>query len=235
MTVRLGGTKVLVLAGHGTVFDSTGAVLRAADALGELAMPLAELWQAKRLEYAWVSTLIGRRAEFWEMTGLALDHAMASLGLGRNPLLRARLMQGQLQAPPFPDVGPALAALRADRTRPIGLLSNGSVMMVTAAAKAGELYSLFDALLSAEATGLFKPAPEVYALAPARFGVAPGEVAYVSAQPWDVAGAAAAGLAAIWLNRDGAGRGEFPWAPPAAVITDLAHLPAALAGAAGAA
>ncbi|MFQ3591631.1 MAG: haloacid dehalogenase, partial [Gemmataceae bacterium] len=87
----------------------------------------------------------------------------------------------------------------------------------------------------AEPTGLFKPAPEVYALVPARFGVAAGEVAYVSANPWDVAGAAAAGLAAVWLNRDGAGRVEFPWAPPAAVITALAHLPAVLAGAAGAA
>jgi 2-haloacid dehalogenase len=224
----------VVFSGYGTVFDGAGAVMRAQDALGEKAAPLAALWQAKRFEYAWLSTITGRRIEMWEITGEALDHALAALGFGRNALLRARLMQGQLQAPPFPDIRPVLEALRRERTRQIGLLSNASVTMLTAAVKAGELYPLFDALISAEPTGLFKPAPEVYALAPARFGLAPGEIAYVSAHPWDVAGAAAAGLAAIWLNRDGA-RAEFTWAPPAETIAAPDTLPALLAGPAEAA
>ncbi|TQF77659.1 haloacid dehalogenase type II [Elioraea sp. Yellowstone] len=234
MTARLGATRAVVFSGYGTVFDGAGAVMRAQDALGEKAAPLAALWQAKRFEYAWLSTITGRRIEMWEITGEALDHALAALGFGRNALLRARLMQGQLQAPPFPDIRPVLEALRRERTRQIGLLSNASVTMLTAAVKAGELYPLFDALISAEPTGLFKPAPEVYALAPARFGLAPGEIAYVSAHPWDVAGAAAAGLAAIWLNRDGA-RAEFAWAPPAETIAAPDALPALLAGPAEAA
>ncbi|GIX11155.1 haloacid dehalogenase type II [Elioraea sp.] len=234
MTARLGATRAVVFSGYGTVFDGAGAVMRAQDALGEKAAPLAALWQAKRFEYAWLSTITGRRIEMWEITGEALDHALAALGFGRNALLRARLMQGQLQAPPFPDIRPVLEALRRERTRQIGLLSNASVTMLTAAVKAGELYPLFDALISAEPTGLFKPAPEVYALAPARFGLAPGEIAYVSAHPWDVAGAAAAGLAAIWLNRDGA-RAEFTWAPPAETIAAPDALPALLAGPAEAA
>lgn len=229
MTARPGALRAVVFSGYGTVFDSGGAVLRAEDALGEKAAPLAALWQAKQFEYAWLSTITGRRIEMWEVTGEALDHALAVLGLGRNALLRARLMQGQLQAPPFPDIRPVLETLKRDRARQVGLLSNASVTMLTAAAKAGELYPLFDALISAESTSLFKPAPEVYALAAQRFGLAAGEIAYVSAHPWDVAGAAAAGLAAIWLNRDGA-RTEFAWAPPSASIASPAELPALLAG-----
>lgn len=234
MTARLGATRAVVFSGYGTVFDSAGAVMRAEDALGDKAAPLAALWQAKRFEYAWLSTITGRHIEMWEVTGEALDHALAALGLGRNALLRARLMQGQLQAPPFPDIRPVLETLKRERGRQVGLLSNASVTMLTAAVKAGELYPLFDALISVEPTGLFKPAPEVYALAPARFGVAPGEIAYVSAHPWDVAGAAAAGLAAIWLNREGA-RPEFAWAPPVETIATPDALPALLAGAAEAA
>jgi 2-haloacid dehalogenase len=234
MSGRLDAIRAVVFSGYGTVFDSIGAVLRAEDALGDTAGPLARLWQAKRFEYAWLSAITGRRIDLWEVTGEALDHALAVLGLGRNALLRARLMQGQLQAPPFPDIRPVLEALKRTRGRQVGLLSNASVTMLTAAVKAGELYPLFDALISAEPTGLFKPAPEVYALAPARFGVAPGEIAYVSAHPWDVAGATASGLAAIWLNRDGA-RGEFSWAPPAETIAAPEGLPALLAGAAAAA
>lgn len=234
MTARLGATRAVVFSGYGTVFDSAGAVMRAEDALGEKAAPLAALWQAKRFEYAWLSTITGRHIEMWEVTGEALDHALAALGLAKNALLRARLMQGQLQAPPFPDIRPVLETLKRDRGRQVGLLSNASVTMLTAAVKAGELYPLLDALISAEPTGLFKPAPEVYALAPARFGVAPGEIAYVSAHPWDVAGAAAAGLAAVWLNRGGA-RPEFAWAPPVETIAAPGELPALLAGSAEAA
>ena len=228
MTGIVAGAKAIVLSGHGTVFDGAGAVRFAADALGEATGPLAALWEAKRFEYTWMSQLTGRRTDLWELTGEALDHAMSALGLPANPLLRARLMQGMLQAPPFPDVRPALTALREARGRPLALLSNASVSMLVAAAKAGDLYALFDALLSAEPTGSFKPAPQVYALAPARFGLAPADVLYVSAQPWDVAGAASAGLTAVWLDRARRGRGEFAWAPPAAVITSLAELPALL-------
>lgn len=234
MSERLAAARAVVFSGYGTVFDSIGAVLRAEDALGDKAGALARLWQTKRFEYAWLSTITGRRIDLWEVTGEALDHALAAMGFGRNALLRARLMQGQLQAPPFADIRPVLQALKRTRGRQVGLLSNASVTMLTAAVKAGELYPLFDALISAEPTGLFKPAPEVYALAPARFGVAPAEIAYVSAHPWDVAGAAAAGLSAIWLNRDGA-RSEFTWAPPVETITAPEALPSLLAGTADAA
>jgi len=229
MSGQLSGAKAIVLSGHGTVFDSAGVVRFAADALGDAVGPLAALWEAKRFEYAWMSQLTGRRTDLWQLTGEALDHALTALRLPANPLLRARLMQGMLQAPPFADVRPALVALREARCGPIALLSNASVSMLTAAAKAGDLYPLFDALLSAEPTGSFKPAPPVYALAASRFGVAPAEILYVSAHAWDVAGAASAGLTAVWLDRSRHGRGEFAWAPPAAVIASLADLPALVA------
>lgn len=227
MSQALGPVRAVVLAGHGTVFDSTAAVLAAADALDGRGEALAALWQAKRFEYAWIATATGRRTELWEITGEALDHAMGALGLGHDRLLRARLMQGLLQAAPFADAKPALTALAGNRARPVALLTNASAMMATATAKAGELFGLFDALLSAEPTGVFKPSPAVYQLAPARFGVAPAEIAYVSAHAWDVAGAALAGMRAIWLNRTKA-MAEFAWAPPAAEIASLLALPALL-------
>jgi 2-haloacid dehalogenase len=227
MSPELASVRAVVLSGHGTVFDGTAAVRAAADALNGKAEQLAALWAAKRFEYAWIATLTGRKTELWQITGEALDHALAALGFGQNRLLRARLMQGLLQAPPFPDAKPALAALAGNRARPLALLTNASAMMATATAKAGEVFSLFDALLSAEPTGLFKPNQAVYQLASARFGIAPAEIAYVSAHPWDIAGATVAGMRTIWLNRTGA-VAEFAWAPPSTVITSLAALPGLL-------
>jgi 2-haloacid dehalogenase len=51
---------------------------------------------------------------------------------------------------------------------------------------------------------VFKPSPRVYALAPARLRLAAGELGFVSSNAWDVAGAASAGLRALWIQRSAA-------------------------------
>jgi 2-haloacid dehalogenase len=47
----------------------------------------------------------------------------------------------------------------------------------------------------------YKPAPEVYGLAPRAFGVHADEVTLVSGNSWDIAGARLAGLRTIWVSR----------------------------------
>lgn len=213
--------RVVAFAGYGTLFDLDGAVGFAADRLGTAAAPLAALWRAKGFEYASLSALVGRAADAWSITGEALDHALAALGIA-DPQLRARLMQAALQAPLYPDAAPSLAALEAAR-RKRALLTNASPTMATALAKAGGIYTGFDAILSTEALAVRKPQPAAYAPLAERFGIAPAQVLFVSAQAWDVAGAAQAGLCGVWLNRSGAPP-EYAWARPRATIATLADL-----------
>lgn len=217
--------RVVALAGNATLFDIAGATAFAADQLGGRAAAVASLWQAKIIEYAALSAQIGRAADAWSITGEALDHALAALSVA-DPLLRARLMQAALQAPVFPDVAAALAGIAASR-RKLALLTNASRSMATALAKAGGIYAAFDALLSADEAGVRKPAAAAYALLTERFATAPASVLFVSANAWDVAGAARAGLAAVWLNRAGAPP-EYAWALPRATIGSLAELPGLL-------
>jgi 2-haloacid dehalogenase len=217
--------RVVVFAGNGTLFDMAGAVRVAADRLADRAPALAALWQAKIFEYATLSAQIGREADAWSITGEALDHALATLRLA-DPLLRARLMQAALQAPLFADAGPAIAALATQR-RKLALLTNASPTMATALCKAGAIYGALDALLSADAAGARKPLPAAYALITERFTVPASSVLFVSANAWDVAGAARAGLATAWLNRSGAPP-EYFWAQPQATIAGLDELPALL-------
>jgi 2-haloacid dehalogenase len=80
-----------------------------------------------------------------------------------------------------------------------------------------------EAILSVEAAGIFKPAPQVYALATAHLGCAPRDVLFVSSNGWDIAGAASFGLRCAWLNRAGA-PAERLGAAPAIVVPDLAAL-----------
>jgi len=48
---------------------------------------------------------------------------------------------------------------------------------------------------------IFKPSPRVYELGPRAFGMAAGEMLFVSSNAWDVAGAKAFGYRTCWCNR----------------------------------
>ncbi len=57
--------------------------------------------------------------------------------------------------------------------------------------------------MSADEVRWLKPAPEPYAMAVRRLGVAPGDVRMVAAHGWDLAGARAAGLRTAFVARAG--------------------------------
>ena len=73
--------------------------------------------------------------------------------------------------------------------------------MLAAAVTSAKLGALLDYILSVDTVRIYKPSPEVYKLAPNAFGVEPGQIAFVSANSWDCAGAAAFGFRVIHVNR----------------------------------
>src|SRR5262249_56332719 len=96
-----------------------------------------------------------------------------------------------------------------------GMWAKGSLGMVSAAVTAAKLGPLLDYILSADSVRIYKPSPEVYKLAPNAFGVEPHEIAFVSANGWDCAGAAAFGFHVVHINRlrqaDERLRADVPW------------------------
>jgi len=221
------GIRVWVFDAYGTLLDVGDLTAAARPRLGERATALGDLIRRKQLEYSWLRTLMGRHADFRQVTADALDYALEAFGCSDDPALRAALLDRWRAPRPYPD---ALALL--DRLRAAGMataiLSNGPPAMLGEAVAAAGLGDRLDAVLSVEAVGRYKPHPEVYALASARFGVTPGAIGFVSGNGWDVAGAAAFGFRVAWVNRAGAPRERLP-AGPAAVIASLAEV-ATLAG-----
>ncbi len=184
---------------YGTLFDLQAGVIRLRGVLGPATDRLAELWRSKQLEYTWVRALMGRPARFWDLTEAALDFAAARCG-GLDPDIRRKLLDGYRDIDAFPDARPALARLRSEGSR-TAILSNGDADMLERAAGAAGLAPHLDAILSVEPLRTFKTDPRTYALVGERFGVPPGAVTFVSSNRWDVAGAAAYGFNAVWLNR----------------------------------
>ncbi len=214
--------SLYVFDAYGTLLDVHSAVMRHAVAIGEGAARLSEIWRLKQLEYSWVRSLMGRYRDFQALTEAALDHAIARHG-GLAGGLRAKLLDAYAELDAYPDVRPALVALRQGGAR-TAILSNGSPAMLERAVRAAALSECLDASLSVDSVRVFKTDPRVYGLVGARFGASPRDVVFVSSNRWDVAGATAYGFEAYWINRTSA-PDEYEDLPPMGVLGSLSDLP----------
>jgi 2-haloacid dehalogenase len=215
----------LVFDAYGTLFD----VHSIEDTAGRLypghGRELSKLWRRKQLEYTWLQSLMQsqhqRREDFAAVTAHALDYAVEMLGLAQSPAIRHRLLDAYLDLSPFADAEPALAAMAP---LPRLILSNGTRAMLEPLVAATGLARHLDTILSVDAAGVYKPSPRVYQLAVDQLALLPIRVGFVSANGWDVAGAKAFGLTAIWVNRANAPV-ERHGPEPDAIVSSLAALP----------
>jgi 2-haloacid dehalogenase len=219
-----GDIQAAVFDAYGTLFDVASAAAALAPELGAKAPALTQLWRQKQLEYSWLRTLMGAHADFWRVTADALDYAIEKLGLPIG--YRPRLLELYFRLAPYPDAR-ALIELCRSRGLKTAILSNGTPEMLNAAVAGADFTGLFDAVLSIEALGLFKPRPEVYRLAVERLEVPADRILFVSANGWDVAGAAHFGFHAVWINRARDPVDRLP-ALPLAIVGSLAELPLAV-------
>ena len=207
---------------YGTLFDFSSPMQARRDKIGPKADRLNLLWRQKQLEYSWLRSLMGAYVDFWQITGEALDYAMAACNI-TNPALRAELMELYLSVHPFPESVATLQRLR-DKKCNTAILSNGSPTMLTAAVNRAAIAPLLDAVISVEACKIFKPHPSTYQLAVDRLEVEPAQILFLSANAWDVAGAANFGFTVAWCNRTGNPPESLP-GKPVAEIKSLAEVP----------
>ncbi|MDR3438304.1 haloacid dehalogenase type II [Telmatospirillum sp.] len=222
MPAPMSGISVCVFDAYGTLFDLKAVVETGRRVLGDRADELSGLWRRKQLEYSWLRSLMGRHSDFWHVTGESLDYALKAMSID-DPSLRSRLMEAYLSPATYPEVKATIEKLKTTGHR-LAILSNGSPTMLTSATKAAGLAEHFDAVLSVETVGIYKPHPTVYRLVTDHFDCQAANVAFLSSNGWDAAGASAFGFQVVWVNRDGLPRDILP-AVPHAEVTSLASLP----------
>jgi 2-haloacid dehalogenase len=221
----LTGIRACVFDAYGTLFDYASAAAGVRDELGSDFAPLISLWRDKQLQYTWLRTCQRRHADFWQVTGDALDFTLESLGRA-DPSLRDRLMNLYLKLDTFAEVPSVLRILR-DAGFKMAILSNGSPSMLAAIVESSGTSDYFDAVLSVEEVGAFKPHPDVYRLAEQHLGFASDQLLFVSSNAWDAYAASAFGLRVVWCNRYGQREERLPGAPDR-IVRSLAELPGLL-------
>ena len=222
MTQDAIAVRACVFDAYGTLFDFASAAAGCADVLGDKAAAVTALWRDKQLQYTWLRGLQGRHADFWQVTGDALDFTLETLGIG-DANVRDRLMSLYRTLDCFPEVSQVLRRLKKAGFV-TAILSNGSPSMLADAVAGARLGSLLDHVLSVEEVGVFKPHPSVYRLAVDRLGVPASAISFQSSNAWDAHAASAFGMRVVWCNRYGQRRERLPGAPDREIRT-LADLP----------
>ena len=212
---------------YGTLLDLTSAIAPHERRLGDAGPRLLALWRARQLEYTWLRTAMGRHADFDTVAREALTYALEALGIS-SPGLDEALLEAFTNLGAQPGAVALLERLRARGLR-TAVLSNGTPATLASALSHSGLAPLMDAVMSVEAVGKFKPAPEVYAYGARTLGVVPERLLFVSQHEWDIAGAASAGYRTVLVRRNPGPAERLP-AGPEHVVGSLAEI-AELAGA----
>ena len=222
LMTKLEGVRACVFDAYGTLFDVHGPMRKLAAEIGDKADDISKLWRQKQLEYTWLRSLMGVHADFWHVTGEALDYALESSGVS-EPGLKDEIMALYLKLEAYPEVKDALQAVKARGLR-TAILSNGSPSMLDSAVRAAGLDKLLDMVLSVEDVGIYKPSRRVYrhAMQKLQLHDAPA-ICFVSSNPWDAQAAAQFGFQAVRVDRFGLKDDRIP-GKPSRLIKELSGL-----------
>jgi len=101
----------------------------------------------------------------------------------------------------FKEVPETLKILK-EKNFKLAILSNGTPSLLDELVKSNNLDKLFDDIFSIEEVGIYKPDSSVYDLPIKKYKIKNNEVAFLSANTWDVSGGGNYGYQCIWVNRN---------------------------------
>ncbi len=191
--------KVIIFDAYGTLFDVNSAAEKCKNKIGEKWENFANYWRTTQLEYTWLRSLMNRHKDFWSITEDSLDKSIDAFQIDKS--MRNELLNLYKILSPYPEVKETLEILKEKKYK-LAILSNGTPTLLTELVKSNNLENLFDDIFSIEEVGIFKPSSKVYDIPIKKYKVSKEEIAFLSANTWDVSGGGNYGYNSIWVNRN---------------------------------
>ena len=191
--------KAIIFDAYGTLFDVNSAAKKCKDKIGDKWESFANFWRTTQLEYTWLRSLMKRHKDFWQITEDSLDKSMMAFNI--DPKLKGELLNLYKVLSPFQEVPETLKTLKEKKFK-LAILSNGTPSLLNELVKSNNLDNLFDDLFSIEQVGIYKPSSKVYDIPIKKYQIEKNEIAFLSANTWDVSGGGNYGYQSIWVNRN---------------------------------
>ena len=190
--------KAIIFDAYGTLFDVNSAAEKCKDKIGSKWESFSNYWRTTQLEYTWLRSLMKRHKDFWKITEDSLDKSMKVFNI--NPNMKSELLDLYKILSPYPEVKETLQLLK-EKNYKLSILSNGTPSLLNELVSSNNL-RVFDDIFSVEEVGIFKPDSKVYDIPVKKYKIEKREVAFLSANTWDVSGGGNYGFNAIWVNRN---------------------------------
>ena len=191
--------KAIVFDAYGTLFDVNSAAEKCKGKIGDKWQGFASFWRTTQLEYTWLRSLMKRHKDFWQVTEDSLDKSMKAFKIDSS--MKNELLNLYKVLSPYPEVKEVLKKLKIKEYK-LAILSNGTPALLSELVKSSNLENIFDDLFSVEKVRIYKPDSKVYDMPIKKYQIKPDEVAFLSANTWDVSGGGNYGYNAIWVNRN---------------------------------
>ena len=191
--------KAIIFDAYGTLFDVNSAAEKCKDKIGVKWEDFSNFWRTTQLEYTWLRSLMKRHKDFWRVTEDSLEKSMKAFNI--DPSMKNELLNLYKVLSPFKEVPETLKTLK-EKNLKLAILSNGTPSLLNDLVKSNDLNDLFDDLFSIEEVGIYKPDSKVYDLPIKKYKIEKNEVAFLSANTWDVSGGGNYGFNSIWVNRN---------------------------------
>ena len=212
--------KAIIFDAYGTLFDVNSAAEKCKSKIGDKWEGFANYWRTTQLEYTWLRSLMKRHKDFWQVTEDSLDKSMKVYSI--DPSMRIELLKLYKVLSPFKEVPYVLKILKEKKFK-LAILSNGTPALLNELVKSNDLENLFDDLFSIEKVGVYKPDSKVYDMPIKKYQIKGEEIAFLSANTWDVSGGGNYGYNSIWVNRNRAVFDNLDYKPKNEV-SDLTQL-----------
>ncbi len=191
--------KAIIFDAYGTLFDVNSAAEKCKDKIGDKWDIFSNYWRTTQLEYTWLRTLMNRHEDFWKITEDSLDKSMAVFDI--DPLMRSELLDLYKVLSTFPEVNEALNKLK-EKNYKLAILSNGTPALLNQLVKSNNLENIFNDIFSIEEVKVYKPHSNVYNIPVEKYQIQKEEVAYLSANTFDVSASGNYGFNPVWVNRN---------------------------------
>ena len=191
--------KAIIFDAYGTLFDVNSAAEKCRSKIGDKWESFANYWRKTQLEYTWLRSLMGRHKDFWQITEDSLDKSMQAFNI--NKAMKNELLDLYKILSPYPEVKETLEKLKEKKYK-LAILSNGTPALLNELVKSNGLQNLFDDIFSIEEVKIYKPSSKVYDMRVKKYSIKNEEVAFLSANTWDVSGGGNYGFTSIWVNRN---------------------------------
>ena len=191
--------KAIIFDAYGTLFDVNSAAEKSKEKIGDKWEDFANYWRTTQLEYTWLRSLMKRHKDFWQVTEDSLDKSMQTYKIDLS--MRNELLDLYKILSPFSEVPEVLKSLKEKKYK-LAILSNGTPTLLNQLVKSNNLENIFDDIFSIEEVGIYKPDTKVYDMPINKYQIKKSEIAFLSANTWDVSGGGNYGYNSIWVNRN---------------------------------